>query len=88
MLYNYLLSLVRTLAPIAAGWLLTQALRLGVTLDSATATSWLTAAFSATYYATFRWAELHRNHRFGRLLGYATPPQYRRGEPQRAPGLG
>lgn len=76
MLYNYLLSLVRTLAPIAAGWLITQALRLGVHLDGATIVSLLTAGFSAAYYAVFRWAELHISSRFGWLLGYATPPQY------------
>lgn len=76
LLYNYLLSLVRTLAPIAAGWLITQALRLGVHVDSATIVSLLTAGFSAVYYAVFRWAELHISARFGWLLGYATPPQY------------
>jgi hypothetical protein len=76
MLYNYLLSLVRTLSPIAAGWVLTLALRLGVQLDSATLVSLLTAGFSAVYYAVFRFAELHISPRFGWLLGYAEPPQY------------
>jgi hypothetical protein len=75
-LYNYLMSLVRTLAPIVAGWLITQALRLGVHLDSATLVSLLTSAFSATYYMVFRWAEVHISARFGWLLGYAKPPQY------------
>ena len=76
MLYTYLLSLVRTLVPIAAGWLITQALGLGVHLDSAELASLLTAGFSGGYYAVFRWAEVHLSPKFGWLLGYAAPPQY------------
>ncbi|MFF3493750.1 hypothetical protein ACFYWS_20625 [Streptomyces sp. NPDC002795] len=75
-LYNYLLSLVRTLASIAAGWLVTQAVRLGIQVDSALVVSALTSAFAAVYYAVFRFAELHISSRFGWLLGYAEPPQY------------
>ncbi|MFG3140968.1 hypothetical protein ACGFZA_32780 [Streptomyces sp. NPDC048211] len=76
MLYNYLLSLVRTFAPILAGWLITQALSLGVHLDSAVLVSLETSAFAGAYYLVFRWAELHISPRFGWLLGYAAPPQY------------
>jgi hypothetical protein len=76
MLYTYLVSLVRTVAPIAAGWLITQALRLGVHLDDATAVSALTGAFAAVYYGLFRWAEQRASARFGWLLGVARPPQY------------
>jgi hypothetical protein len=79
-LYNYLLSLVRTLAPILAGWLITQALRLGIHLDDTVLVSLLTSWFSAAYYVVLRWAELHVSDRFGWLLGYATPPQYQAGK--------
>lgn len=85
MLYNYLLSLVRTFAPIAAGWLIAQVtVYLGIHLDSAVLVSLETSAFAAAYYAVFRWAELHVSARFGWLLGWATPPQYQDG-PQPAP---
>ncbi|MQY11471.1 hypothetical protein SRB5_15890 [Streptomyces sp. RB5] len=76
MLYNYLLSLARTAAPVGAGWLITQALRVGVDIDSAPVESALTAAFSTVYYALFRFAELHLSQRFGWLLGWARPPKY------------
>ncbi|WP_406515587.1 hypothetical protein OH809_24985 [Streptomyces sp. NBC_00873] len=85
MLYNYLLSLVRTLAPILAGWLITQALRLGVHLDGTVLVSLETSAFAGAYYLVFRWAELHLSPRFGWLLGYAQPPQYKDPEPQPTP---
>jgi hypothetical protein len=76
-LYNYLLSLVRTLAPIAAGWLIVQvAVYLGIHLDGTVLVSLLTSAFAAAYYAVFRWAELHISPRFGWPLGFAAPPQY------------
>ncbi|WP_127356190.1 hypothetical protein [Actinacidiphila soli] len=84
MLYNYLLSLVRTLAPIIAGWLIVQvAVYLGIHLDGTVLVSLETSAFAAGYYVVFRWAELHVSARFGWLLGWAAPPQYQDG--QRAP---
>ncbi|MGW3827825.1 hypothetical protein ACWEAF_37560 [Streptomyces sp. NPDC005071] len=81
MLFNYLLSLVRTLAPIVAGWLITQALCLGIDLDSTVLVSLETSAFAGAYYLVFRWAELHISPRFGWLLGYAAPPQYQESQP-------
>jgi membrane protein DedA with SNARE-associated domain len=76
-LYNYLLSLVRTLAPIIAGWLIVQvAVYLGVHLDGTVLVPLLTSGFGVAYYLVFRWAELHLSRRFGWLLGWATPPQY------------
>ncbi|MGW3657193.1 hypothetical protein ACWD6R_16530 [Streptomyces sp. NPDC005151] len=82
MLYNYLLSLVRTLAPILAGWLITQAVRLGVHLDGTVLVSLLASGFAGAYYLVFRWAELHISPRFGWLLGYAAPPKYKKPEPE------
>ena len=83
MSYNYLLSLVRTVAPIIAGWLIAQAVRLGVHLDGTILVSLLTSAFAVAYYVVFRWAELHLSGRFGWLLGWAAPPEYQ--DPQPAP---
>ncbi|REE61455.1 hypothetical protein BX257_4033 [Streptomyces sp. 3212.3] len=74
--YGLLLSLVRTVAPIAAGWLIAQAARFGLHLDGPTVVSALTSDFAAAYYVVFRWAELRVSPRFGWLLGYAAPPQY------------
>lgn len=76
MLYDYLLSLVRTFAPIVAGWLIAQAVRTGVHLDGTVLVSLLTSGFAAAYYLVFRWAELHLHRRFGWLLGWTAPPKY------------
>lgn len=75
-MYDYLLSLVRTVASLVAGWLIAQAVAVGVDIDGTTVVSALTAGFAAAYYLVFRWAELHVNPRFGWLLGVAAPPQY------------
>lgn len=76
MFYNYLLSMMRTLAPILAGWLTAQAVQLGVYLDSTLAVSLLTSVFAGAYYLVFRWAELHISGPFGWLLGCAVSPVY------------
>ncbi|MEW1700370.1 hypothetical protein [Streptomyces sp. NPDC091278] len=78
MLYTYLLSLIRTIAPIVAGWLITQALRLGVEIDPGSVESLVTSAFAAIYYAAFRFAELRLSPKFGWLLGWSRPPEYLR----------
>jgi hypothetical protein len=75
MLYTWLLSLVRTVAPILAGWLITQAVRLGVHLDNATITGALEGGFAAGYYALFRLLEQHASG-WGWFLGAARPPAY------------
>ncbi|MFE4421325.1 hypothetical protein [Streptomyces sp. NPDC056817] len=77
MLYAFLLSLVRTFGPVVAGWLITQALRLGVPLDGPRLVSLMTAGFAIAYYAVFRLAEMHISRRFGWLLGWAAPPEYK-----------
>ncbi|MGW9135392.1 hypothetical protein [Streptomyces sp. NPDC055681] len=77
MFSNYLLSMMRTLAPILAGWLIAQAVQLGVLLDSILVVSLLISVFAGAYYLVFRWAELHIGGRFGwLLLGFAAPPVY------------
>ena len=69
-------SFIRTAVPVAAGLLLTQALRLHAHLDQATVTDAVTSGISAGYYALFRVLEKHVHPRFGWLLGLARPPQY------------
>ncbi|MET7542041.1 hypothetical protein [Streptomyces sp. NPDC005507] len=59
MFYNYLLSMMQTLAPILAGWLIAQAVQLGGHLDSILVVSLLTSVFAGAYYLVLRWAELH-----------------------------
>ncbi|MFE0640162.1 hypothetical protein [Streptomyces sp. NPDC058877] len=76
MLYAYLLSVARTVAPVVAGWLITQALRLGVEIESSVVESLVTSGFAVGYYALFRFAELRLSRRFGWLLGWARPPEY------------
>ncbi|MFD7946523.1 hypothetical protein [Streptomyces sp. NPDC059744] len=73
---SYLLSMMRTLAPILAVWLIAQAVQLGVLLDSILVVSLLTSVFAGAYYLVVHWAELHIGGRFGRLLGFAAPPVY------------
>ncbi len=72
---DLLTSIVRTAVPLIAGWLLTQAARLGVTLDDATTTSFVAMAVSAVYYTVARALE-QRKARFGLLLGVPKPPTY------------
>ncbi|MFI8792576.1 hypothetical protein [Streptomyces sp. NPDC055105] len=73
---NVFTSLVRTVVPIVAGFLITQLLRLGVTIDEATLTTLVEAVVTGLYYAVFRFAETHVGSGFGWFLGVARPPQY------------
>lgn len=69
-------SIVRTLAPLLAGWLAGLALRFGVHIDEATALGAVMPALSAAYYVLARLAEQHLAARWGWLLGWATAPTY------------
>jgi hypothetical protein len=81
---NLFVSVMRTLVPIVAGLILTWAVQLGLPLDEATATPYVTAALTAAYYVLFRgleelaermaWEPLQTLA--GILLGWARPPQY------------
>lgn len=77
-LYDYLVSLWRTLVSIlltiAAAW----AAKIGLDIHSTAVALWLGGAFSTVYYAAFRWAEAHVSVRWGWLLGLAAPPTYQR----------
>ena len=81
---NLYASLMRTLVPIVAGLVLSWAARLGLDLDDATTTAYVTAGLTAGYYALFRlleelaermaWEPLQTLA--GVFLGWARPPQY------------
>lgn len=75
-LYDTLASLWRTVVPIIVGTLVAWLAHAGIGVDSASATAWLTAAFSSAYYAAFRLLEAHVSAKWGWLLGLARPPQY------------
>lgn len=69
-------SIVRTVAPVVAGWLIALALHVGVHLDGATTLTAVTSALSVAYYALARVAEQHLGARWGWLLGWAQVPTY------------
>jgi len=72
-------SAVRTLVPIAAGFVLTLLVNLGVDLDadaSLALSTFLTSLFTAVYYLVVRFLEDHVNPKWGWLLGLAKGPTY------------
>ncbi|MDX2863358.1 hypothetical protein, partial [Streptomyces scabiei] len=78
---NLFVSFMRTLVPVVAGVVLGWAARLGLDLDEATVTPYVTAALTAGYYVLFRgleeiaermaWQPLQALA--GVLLGWARP---------------
>ncbi|WP_405868151.1 hypothetical protein OG407_49785 [Streptomyces sp. NBC_01515] len=81
---NLFASFMRTVVPIVAGLVLTLLVRIGVTFDSASVASVVTAVLTGAYYTVFRLLEALavkiRNKPLatvaGILLGWATPPEY------------
>ncbi|MCM3264759.1 hypothetical protein M3765_12105 [Streptomyces thermoviolaceus] len=80
-------SLLRTIVPLVAGWLIVTLSHLGVRLDSDSAQAAVTLAVSAGYYVLFRLVERTVQHfggpawlqsAAGALLGWARPPHYQR----------
>ncbi|MCW5252203.1 hypothetical protein [Streptomyces sp. SHP 1-2] len=86
-------SLMRTLVPYAVGLVLAVATRLGLDLDDAAATQYVTAGLAAAYYLLFRglewlaermaWRPLQLAA--GLLLGWARPPAYDKTQPVTVP---
>ncbi|CAL9614210.1 hypothetical protein SUDANB1_05692 [Streptomyces sp. enrichment culture] len=79
-------SVLRTVVPLVAGWIIVALTRLGFTLDSNTAQAAVTLAVAAAYYLVFRLVErtterlggpLWLKGAAGMLLGYARPPRYK-----------
>ena len=81
-------SFMRTGVPLVAGWLLTLAVRAGVTINSATVTGAVTVGLALAYYLVFRVLELlgerasgtFLQNLAGLFLGWARPPAYPRFE--------
>jgi hypothetical protein len=78
-------SLLRTVVPLVAGWIIVALTGLGFTLDSDTAKSAVTLAVAGAYYLLFRVLEraaekfggpVWLKGAVGALLGYARPPRY------------
>ncbi len=77
-------SIMRTLVPLLAGWVLTLLTGLGLTVDSGTVAGGITVAVAAAYYIAFRVAERVAERlrvpwlrtAAGLALGYAKPPRY------------
>jgi len=82
-------SVMRTAVPLIAGWLLTLAVRAGVTIDSDKIVSAVTVALVLAYYLAFRLLEFLGTRLRGStlqkvagfLLGWARPPAYPQTEP-------
>ncbi|MFE1925785.1 hypothetical protein ACFW91_24840 [Streptomyces asoensis] len=78
------ISFMRTAVPLVAGWLLTLAVKAGVTIDSAQVTYAVNVALVIVYYLAFRVLELLGTRLRGTglqrvagfFLGWARPPQY------------
>lgn len=79
---NFIIQLIRTLVPIAVGWLFAQLAALGLGLPPGTdetLISGLVVVFSGLYYAAVAWLE-RRFKWFGWLLGVARRPDYDAGK--------
>ncbi|MFF3891406.1 hypothetical protein [Streptomyces sp. NPDC001914] len=77
-------SIMRTVVPLIAGWLLTLAVKAGVTITSDTVTAAVTVAVVLAYYLLFRMLEFLGTKLRGTVLqkaagfflGWARPPAY------------
>jgi hypothetical protein len=73
---------MRTIVPLAAGWVLTLLATVGVDFSSESVISVVTVVITAAYYTLFRMLERAAptggvaEKIFGALLGYARPPEY------------
>ncbi|MFE2424617.1 hypothetical protein [Streptomyces hokutonensis] len=79
-------SVLRTVVPLVAGWIIVALTHLGFTLDSNTAQAAVTLAVAGAYYLVFRLVErtvekiggpAWLKGAAGALLGWASPPRYR-----------
>ncbi|WP_019061673.1 hypothetical protein [Streptomyces prunicolor] len=79
-------SILRTVVPLVAGWIIVALTHLGFTLDSNTAQAAVTLAVAGAYYLVFRLVErtaekfggpVWLKGAVGALLGYARPPRYK-----------
>jgi hypothetical protein len=81
---NLFASVMRTVVPLIAGWLISLALWAGLDLDSEATTAAVTVMVTALYYLAFRLLEVLGTKARGTLLqrlagialGWARPPAY------------
>ncbi|MFG2837019.1 hypothetical protein ACGFYE_18690 [Streptomyces zaomyceticus] len=81
---NLLASILRTVVPLLAGWVLTVTGALGIEVDSVAVAGGITAAVTLAYYVLLRLGEVLAARIgwepgrlvAGLLLGWARPPQY------------
>jgi hypothetical protein len=83
-IYDWLVSLWRTVVPYIVGYVAVALARIGITIDDATLTASLVLAFGSLYYALFRFLEQRAGRGWGWLLGLARPPQYDQGAGDRS----
>lgn len=76
MLHNMVVSLWRTAVPYVTSFVVVQAARLGIDLDSATVVGVLTVAGGLAYQAVGRWLEERVSPKWGWLLGWPEAPKY------------
>ncbi|MFE5853247.1 hypothetical protein ACFQ61_08500 [Streptomyces sp. NPDC056500] len=74
--YDWLVSLWRTVVPTLAGLVASALTRLFIDIDEEALAGALMAGFVTAYYGLFRWLEVRVNPRFGIFLGLARPPTY------------
>lgn len=72
---DYIISVIRTLSPLVAGYVLTYAARAGLELDSNTTVMLVFALLSGLYYVTVRALEA-KFPVFGILLAWKLQPEY------------
>ena len=72
---NIVMSVQRTVVPLAVGWLITLLARQGFSLDSQTLTVALQAGITSVYYGAIRLIE-ESKPQAGVLIGGAAPPTY------------
>lgn len=73
---DLVVSIVRTIAALVVGALVTAALRLGVEIDQQAALTIVMPIVQAVVYIVVRWLEARVNPVFGRIFIIAKPPTY------------
>lgn len=72
---DFVTSLIRTIVPIVVGFVITQAARIGIELDSVSVGMIVTSVVSGVYYTVARLLE-KKNPKAGLLLGKKSTPKY------------
>ena len=73
---DFVASVIRTVTALVVGSAITFAAKVGVQIDSASATLIVGQLVTAAWYSAVRWLESRVDPRFGWLLGLAKAPTY------------